>query len=341
MLGKLKRSSSTLICAVFFFLITVTIKQMHKVPKNTKLRHVRSHVVPNDAVNPKVILSKGNGILFVETTKRMEPTSLILCAIESAARAYPDRPVIFFMNGLSDIITEEDEKNIRKNFPSLSSFNNVYFLPLRFEDLFTDTPLLSWYLQANPAQEPYWIHVLSDACRFSLLWTYGGIYMDTDIITIQPILIDHFVVAQTKIEFSSGVFGLSPQHALAWMFMENFVQNYQGKIWGHQGPGVVTRVLNKTCAHTKINLNQDVKCGSLSFFYPDHFYPIPYQDWERYFKEWDDFPTFNTSYGLHLWNFMNTAQKTMVPGRNTLVEHLYKNYCPSVFDAEVKKQKEN
>ncbi|XP_075123005.1 alpha-1,4-N-acetylglucosaminyltransferase-like [Leptodactylus fuscus] len=263
----------------------------------------------------------------------MEPTSLILCAIESAARAYPDRPVIFFMNGLSDIITEEDEKNIRKNFPSLSSFNNVHFLPLRFEDLFTDTPLLSWYQKANPAQEPYWIHVLSDAIRFSLLWTYGGIYMDTDIITIQPILIDHFVAAQTKTAFSSSVFGLSPQHALAWMFMENFDEN--------QGPGVVTRALNKTCVHTKIDLHHDVKCGSLSFFYPDRFYPIPYQDRERYFKEWDDFPSFKTSYGLHLRNIMNTAQQTMVPGRNTLVEHLYKNYCPSVFEAEVKKQKGN
>ncbi|KAM3930988.1 alpha-1,4-N-acetylglucosaminyltransferase-like [Leptodactylus fuscus] len=277
MMGKLKTSSLALLFAVFFFLITVTIKQMHKY---TSISHVRSHV-PNDAVNPKVILSKGNGILFVETTNRMEPTSLILCAIESAARAYPDRPVIFFMNGLSDIITEEDEKNIRKNFPSLSSFNNVHFLPLRFEDLFTDTPLLSWYQKANPAQEPYWIHVLSDAIRFSLLWTYGGIYMDTDIITIQPILIDHFVAAQTKTAFSSSVFGLSPQHALAWMFMENFDEN--------QGPGV---------------------------------------DRERYFKEWDDFPSFKTSYGLHLRNIMNTAQQTMrLHERNDLGrKNMYVNY---------------
>ncbi|XP_073481000.1 alpha-1,4-N-acetylglucosaminyltransferase-like isoform X2 [Aquarana catesbeiana] len=91
------------------------------------------------------ILREGNGILFMETTDRMDPPSLVLCAIESAARVYPDRPVAFFMKGLEDITTEEDEKRARQQFPTLSSYNNVYLFPLRMDKLFKNTPLKPWF----------------------------------------------------------------------------------------------------------------------------------------------------------------------------------------------------
>ncbi|XP_068089378.1 alpha-1,4-N-acetylglucosaminyltransferase-like [Hyperolius riggenbachi] len=273
----------------------------------------------------------------METTDRMEPPPLVLCAIESAARIYPDRPVVYFMKGLGNITTQDEEDKARQNFPSLSSFPNVYFFPLRMEELFNKTPLISWFQKVDPKKERYWIHVLSDACRFSLVWRYGGIYMDTDIISVQPIPKDHFVAPQNAEEFSSGVFGLSPNHDLAWEFMENFVQNYRGEVWGYQGPGVVTRVLKKECKDTKISMENDVICGNLTYLKPERFYPISYYNWKRYFEVWDNLPTFNKSYGLHLWNFLNNDKKTMEPGSNTLVEHLYKNNCPFVYRAELEK----
>lgn len=95
------------------------------------------------------ILREGNGILFMETTDRMNPPSLVLCAIESAARVYPDRPVAFFMKGLEDITTEEDEKRARQQFPTLSSYNNVYLFPLRMCTLFNNTPLKPWFDKVN------------------------------------------------------------------------------------------------------------------------------------------------------------------------------------------------
>lgn len=108
----------------------------------------QSHGLKNvtfEPLTPYTILSRGNGILFMETTDRMDPPSLVLCAIESAARIYPDRPVVFFMKGLEDIMTEEDQHRMRKHFPSLSQFNNIYFLPLKMEELFMYTPLMNWY----------------------------------------------------------------------------------------------------------------------------------------------------------------------------------------------------
>lgn len=99
------------------------------------------------AMNPYTVLNRGNGILFVETTDKIYPSSLVLCAIESAARVYPDRPVVFFMKGLNDITIEESR--IRKYFPTLSSYNNVYFFPLKMGELFMYTPLVSWYKKVS------------------------------------------------------------------------------------------------------------------------------------------------------------------------------------------------
>ncbi|XP_018428377.1 PREDICTED: alpha-1,4-N-acetylglucosaminyltransferase-like [Nanorana parkeri] len=284
---------------------------------------------PNSA---KTILRKGNGILFVETTDRMEPPSLVLCAIESAARVYPDRPVAFFMKGLEDIITEEDEKRAKERFPTLSPFGNVYLFPLRMDQLFNNTPIKSWFDKVDPKKEIYWIHVLSDACRFSLVWKYGGIYMDTDVISLRPIPKDHFLGTEGFTGTSSGVFGLSSHYQLAWKIMENFVENYRGEIWGHQGPGVVTRVVKKLCGLPVFNSTDDVMCSNISYFHPQRFYPIPYPAWRRYYEVWQNLPTFNNSYALHLWNYMNNKGISMVPGSNTLVEHLYKKYCPTTYE---------
>ncbi|MEE6500866.1 hypothetical protein FKM82_003962 [Ascaphus truei] len=85
----------------------------------------------------------------METTDRMELPSLVLCALESAARVYHDRPVAFFMKGLTNISSQDDMNRIRQSFPTLSSFNNVYFFPLRMQDLFNNTPLHPWYMKID------------------------------------------------------------------------------------------------------------------------------------------------------------------------------------------------
>ncbi|XP_075123004.1 alpha-1,4-N-acetylglucosaminyltransferase-like [Leptodactylus fuscus] len=281
---------------------------------------------------------EGNNILFVETTDRMEEPSLVLCSIESAARVYPDRPVVFFMEGLDDILTYSDKMKARRQYPTLVRFKNIYLFPLRFEKLFADTPFLPWYKKVDPKKEDYWTLVKSDACRLAIMWKYGGIYMDTDVISIQPIPQDHFLAAESDLYTSSAVFGLSAHHNLTWEFMLNFVQNYRGNVWGHQGPTLFTRIVKKHCGMPKFKSTEDTECANIAYLNPQRFYPILSPYWREYFRVWDIFPTFNNSYALHLWNYRNKNQETMVPGSNTLVEHLYKQYCPTTYKAIAKKK---
>ncbi|XP_066445405.1 alpha-1,4-N-acetylglucosaminyltransferase-like [Eleutherodactylus coqui] len=288
-----------------------------------------SSTLENTALrSPSDVLKEGDGIIFLETSDRTQLTSLILCAIESTARVYKNRPVAFFMKGLNNTNIEE---MMTSEFPVLSSLRNIYFFPLNLTEVFTDTPLLSWYQKINPQQEKHWIYVSSDACRLALIWKYGGIYVDTDFISMQSIPDQDFLAAEFPQFSSNGIFGFSPHHNFTQKCMEDFVQNYNGNIWGYQGPLLFTRVLKKFCHLPKFNGTEDIMCGNITFFNPKRFYPITYPVWRKFYQVWDELPTFNDSYALHLWNFMNHANLTIVPGSNVLAEHLYKKYCPSAY----------
>ncbi|XP_040190241.1 alpha-1,4-N-acetylglucosaminyltransferase-like [Rana temporaria] len=189
-----------------------------------------------------------------------------------------------------------------------------------------------FYLQVNPAKEIYWAHVSSDACRLALLWKYGGIYMDTDFISLRPNPHHNFLAAESKQYSSNAVLGFSSQHEFIWKCMEDFVKNYHGEIWGYQGPLLFTRIRNQFCSMASFTGKEDFMCGNITILNPGHFYPIEPGSFKRYYEVWDKEPTFDTCYALHLWNYANRGDhRAMVPGSNTLVEHLYQNNCPSVY----------
>ncbi|OCT81142.1 alpha-1,4-N-acetylglucosaminyltransferase [Xenopus laevis] len=321
---------------VFGFIVTALILGfIFKTARNqSTLPYIISYMIKpltNTSMNPENVLKEGNGVIFLETTDRMQPPPLVLCAIESAVRVYPDRPVVFFMKGLTDITSEEDEKRAKEKFPSLS-FENVYIFPLRMEELFKDTPLLKWYQKVDPKKERFWIHNLSDGCRMAMIWRYGGLYFDADVISMRPIPEKNFLTAEHHHTSGSSVFGLTPHHSFAWRSLNDFVQNYNGDVWGNQGPTLFTRVLGQLCELHDFKSLDNFVCGNISFLHPERIYPIPYANWKRFYEVWDKLPTFNNSYALHLWNYMNSQEKRTVNiGSNTLVENLYKQYCPSMY----------
>ncbi|NXX95810.1 A4GCT acetylglucosaminyltransferase, partial [Centropus bengalensis] len=281
-------------------------------------------------LTPEQVLNLGKSIIFLETTERLEPTPLVSCSVESAARIYQDRPIILFMKGLSNE-TVLDVNSSYAAFSLLSSMKNVFIFPLQMETVFQETPLLQWYNQVIPEQEKNWIHISSDASRLALIWKYGGIYMDTDVISIRPIPEETFLAAQKSKFSSNGIFGFPARHKFIWDCMENFVLKYNGNIWGNQGPFLMTRMLKTICNLTDFQGMEDHSCQNISFLNPKRFYPIPYPAWGRYYAVWDKSPNFNHSYALHLWNFMNRNRKAVVAGSNTLAENLYKAYCPTTY----------
>ncbi|XP_064133345.1 alpha-1,4-N-acetylglucosaminyltransferase [Loxodonta africana] len=279
---------------------------------------------------PEALLSHQRSIVFLETSERMEPPPLVSCAVESAARVYPEQPVVFFMKGLNNS-TQLPPHATYPAFSLLSAIDNVFLFPLDMKRLFEDTPLFSWYTQINTSTERNWLHVSSDASRLAIIWKYGGIYMDTDVISIRPIPEENFLAAQASQDSSNGVFGFLPHHPFLWECMENFVEHYNSDIWGNQGPYLMTRMLRVWCRLGNFQEVSDLRCLNLSFLHPQRFYPISFREWRRYYSVWDTDPSFNDSYALHLWNHMNQEGRVVVRGSNTLVENLYRKHCPTTY----------
>ncbi|XP_078523944.1 alpha-1,4-N-acetylglucosaminyltransferase-like [Lissotriton helveticus] len=274
------------------------------------------------------------GIFFVETSERLEPSALEMCSIESAARTYYNKPVFFLMKGLSQINRWNASY---KALTLLSTFKNIKILPLRFDDVFRHTPMLDWYQKINPDTEPYWIHQLSDACRQVLLWKFGGIYMDTDVISLRPIQEEDFLAAESEELCSSAVLGFRRFHTFLWDCMEDFVRNYDGKLWGQQGPMLYTRMSERLCPIPSIDVVRDIKCPQFVYLHQIRFYPIGYQSWKKFFELWDGNDTlFHHSYALHFWNHMNNEHMHVTAGSNTVAEHLFQQHCPLTYDRFVK-----
>ncbi|XP_043940104.1 alpha-1,4-N-acetylglucosaminyltransferase-like [Protopterus annectens] len=284
-------------------------------------------------------ITKVSPVMFVETTETLTPQPLVICSVESAARIYQDRPVHFLLKGFRNRSCLQSTTEC-PGLKLLTDFPNVQLLHLDPKVVLKDTPLAAWYNEDKIYKENYWIWILSDAYRLALVWKYGGIYFDTDIINIKKVSEENFVVCEEVNYLYNAAIGFHQHHPYIMDCMADFVLNYNGAIWGHQGPHLFTRVMTKSCPIPNYSKVLDFSCDirNVTIMHQFRFYPIHWTQWGKYFEVWKETPTFGDSYGLHLWNYMNReAKKRVVLESNTLVENLFIKYCPSTYDILVKK----
>ncbi|XP_043557633.1 alpha-1,4-N-acetylglucosaminyltransferase-like [Chiloscyllium plagiosum] len=277
------------------------------------------------------------GIIFLQTSTELNPSPLVMCSIESAARLNPNKPVYFFMKAFTGNVSAYREPEY-KGIPLLSSFKNVIILPLNPEELFNNTPLAGWYEKVDPSKEEYWIHVLSDGCRLALLWKYGGIYLDTDTISLKPLEFQNFIVAQSANYASNGILGFNRSHPFLENCLTDFVEKYNGAVWGQQGPTLITKNLQKWCGTDLLDQFLNKECKGIGYVPNYLFYPIPHTDWKQYFEKyrWNNNndaveKEFSKSNAVHVWNFLSGRQKYDIKGSQSLIEYFYQKYCPSTY----------
>ncbi|XP_076051850.1 alpha-1,4-N-acetylglucosaminyltransferase-like [Oratosquilla oratoria] len=123
----------------------------------------------------------GRNIFFVETSCAFSLNAKMACAVESAARHHEDHTVHLLMTSpyINDTNTLIDK---------LISFPNVRLVAANINEIFKGTPLHDWNQNLTWASNTDWpIYNLSDALRLALVCQYGGIYLDTDILTLAPL----------------------------------------------------------------------------------------------------------------------------------------------------------
>lgn len=210
------------------------------------------------------------------------------------------------------------------------------------------TPDLHYLLKNTPAED--WINRirsgdrdpgevplaqnLSNLIRLAVVYKYGGIYLDTDFIVLKDISgIRNSIGAQSVdtngnwTRLNNAVLIFNKNHSLVYKFIEEFAMNYNGNVWGHNGPYLVSRVVSKVMETRGIN--------DFMILPPMTFYPVDWirvagfftQPSNRASAKWVDAKVQQLrreSFGMHLWN---SRTKRLEIEEGSIVGRLISDHC--------------
>ncbi|NXX16629.1 A4GAT galactosyltransferase, partial [Podargus strigoides] len=269
-------------------------------------------------------------VFFVETSERTNPSYLFTCSVESAARTHPGTRVVVLMKGLANGNASLPN---HWGFSLLSSFPSVEIQTLDLPELFSGTPLAEWYLQPEHHKEPYFLPVLSDACRIAIMWKFGGVYLDTDFIVLRNLKnLTNALGLQSQNVLNGAFLSFKPKHEFMELCMKDFVENYNGWIWAHQGPHLLTRVFKKWCSIGDIQKN--MSCKDMTALSPEAFYPIPWEDWKKLFEAISSselHKLLKNTYAVHVWNKLTHKTRLEITSQ-ALLAQLYSQFCPATYE---------
>ncbi|XP_049740538.1 lactosylceramide 4-alpha-galactosyltransferase [Elephas maximus indicus] len=270
-------------------------------------------------------------IFFLETSDRTNPNFLFMCSVESAARAHPESRVVVLMKGLPG-----GNASLPRHLgiSLLGCFPNVQMRQLDLGALFHGTPLAAWHAAVRQRWEPYRLPVLSDAARIALMWKFGGIYLDTDFIVLKSLRnLTNTLGTQSRYVLNGAFLAFERRHKFMALCMQDFVAHYNGWVWGHQGPQLLTRVFKKWCGIR--SLGEPRACHGVTTLPREAFYPIPWQNWKRYFEDVSPEELtrlLNSTYAVHVWNKKSQGTRFEATSQ-ALLAQLHARYCPTTHEA--------
>ncbi|CAH0564859.1 unnamed protein product [Brassicogethes aeneus] len=285
---------------------------------------------------------KGSSIFFHETScnsffnGKLFITPRQACAVESAALLNPRRMVYLLFASPAVLKNEGSESD--RMLEAILTYPNVRIHHLNYEKYTKGTPLEDLYRSGEIETSYYAQSHASDVLRYLTLWKYGGIYLDLDVIVIKSLsnLPGNFAGSESEANVAAGILGFNSTgigHNLAKTCVNDLKNHFNGKEWGFNGPGVITRLLKNICGADKAKDMLKKDCQGFHVFPPESFYAIPWWNWtmfieEKSLKEVERLT--KKSYMIHVWNKFSSKMKISL---NSKVPYLmYANkYCPKVI----------
>ncbi|XP_043940125.1 uncharacterized protein LOC122811985 isoform X1 [Protopterus annectens] len=127
----------------------------------------------------------------------------------------------------------------------------------------------------------YWTDFALLAFQFALAWKYGGTFIGTRYISMNPILEQDFVLQKKDLLISNKVFGFTAHNQFVWNCMEDLILHYDRAVWGQHSPNVLTREVNILCDKSAVYLHnrQDSLCDAynIKLFHHLDFCSISYK----------------------------------------------------------------
>lgn len=173
---------------------------------------------------------------------------------------------------------------------------------------------------------------MSDAIRLCLLWKYGGIYLDTDVVVLRSLSQLHNTVSfDSGTNLGNSFLAFDQGQSLLRYTLVDYAASYNPHGFATNGPVLLNRNFREHC-EPKTNNATNNKCR-VNVLPKESVYPIDYNKWEEYFKPQTatlSWTAFKSSYIIHVWNKMSSGGK-MVVGQNSWYELAMRTHCPNVY----------
>lgn len=123
-------------------------------------------------------------IFFLETSCSGALNSRQACSVESAARSNPDfRVFVVFLGPASKVFISSE------TYKTLRMIKNVSFRRISLDKLIEnkDTGVMKTVFRRIRNKSGWPIHHTADAARFLMLYEFGGVYLDLDMMVMRPL----------------------------------------------------------------------------------------------------------------------------------------------------------
>lgn len=232
-----------------------------------------------------------------------------------------------------------DRLLITPQITAILSYENVHFNSIDLEEFSTGTPLENFMMSGRLHSSIFAVSHTSDALRLLVLWRYGGTYLDTDMIVRQKLdsIPSNYACHEVAEGINGAILNLSDDEdgrQLAETFMINMIENFNGTVWGSNGPLLMTRVLQDLC---KTNSTKEMiamkSCEGFHVLPKQLCYAVNGLSWPKLFNEtsaeWA-MKKVENSLVVHFWN--NLSRKTPLSVNSTAAYiQLAKLHCPKVI----------
>ncbi|KAK4439912.1 hypothetical protein Salat_0326100 [Sesamum alatum] len=250
-----------------------------------------------------------------------------LCSVESLFKTHPNGCLIIVSSSL-------DSRNGMQIFrPFLDKGFKVTAISPDFNYLFKGTAAQAWLNQLKRGNvDPGEVSLgqnLSNLLRMGLLYRFGGIYIDTDVVVLKSFDGLKNVIGAQTIDRATGnwsrlnnaVMIFDEGHPLLHKFIEEFALTFDGNKWGHNGPYLVSRVVSRLSGRPGYNF---------TVLPPMAFYPV---DWSKIGSLFQGPRSLNhskwlvtklrqiqsQSLALHLWNKQSRRLKVE---KGSIIQHI-------------------
>lgn len=116
-------------------------------------------------------------------------------------------------------------------------------------------------------------------------------------------------------------------------FDREFYQSFDGNDWGNNGPGVITRVLQKICHAKKPPQMTPERCLGFKVYPPSAFYAVPWPKWSLLFEpESMDkaMEMTKNSIVIHVWN-KHSKEKLIKVGTKAAYAVAAAEHCSKIY----------